>query len=128
MAREGSTVAYEKPILDQVNIVVGDLQGSLDFYRRLGVSLPEPPRTRPANFSMQTVMSKAGFTLIWTAPRSRRSGTKGGAVGRILLVGLCWAFASAQDQQLTESTPNSQEQATEDCSHPTTRSGALVTR
>jgi hypothetical protein len=38
-------VEYDKPILDQVNIVAGDLHRSLDFYRRLGVSLPEPPKT-----------------------------------------------------------------------------------
>jgi catechol 2,3-dioxygenase-like lactoylglutathione lyase family enzyme len=30
-----------KPVLDQINLVSGDLDASLAFYRRLGVELPE---------------------------------------------------------------------------------------
>jgi catechol 2,3-dioxygenase-like lactoylglutathione lyase family enzyme len=30
-----------KPVLDQINIIVGDFRRSLEFYRRLGVSFPE---------------------------------------------------------------------------------------
>jgi hypothetical protein len=111
-----------------VNIVASDLQGSLDFYRRLGVSLPEPPKNKAGELFHANGDIEGGLTLIWTAPHSCRSGTKGGAVDRISLVGSCWAFALAQDRQLTESTLNSPEQATEAYSHPTTRSGALAMR
>ena len=31
----------ERPVLDQVNLVVGDMDASLAFYRRVGVDFPE---------------------------------------------------------------------------------------
>jgi catechol 2,3-dioxygenase-like lactoylglutathione lyase family enzyme len=34
-------MAEQRPILDQINLVVGDMDASLAFYRRLGVDLPE---------------------------------------------------------------------------------------
>jgi uncharacterized glyoxalase superfamily protein PhnB len=34
-------MAHERPILDQINLVVNDMDASLAFYRRLGVDLPE---------------------------------------------------------------------------------------
>lgn len=33
----------ERPVLDQINLVTGDLPASVDFYRRLGVTIPNPP-------------------------------------------------------------------------------------
>jgi hypothetical protein len=32
----------KKPVFGQVNIVAGSFNRSFDFYRRLGVSFPEP--------------------------------------------------------------------------------------
>ena len=34
-------MANERPILDQINLVVKDMDASMAFYRRLGVELPE---------------------------------------------------------------------------------------
>jgi catechol 2,3-dioxygenase-like lactoylglutathione lyase family enzyme len=34
-------MADERPVLDQVNLVVGDMDASLAFYRRLGVDFPD---------------------------------------------------------------------------------------
>jgi catechol 2,3-dioxygenase-like lactoylglutathione lyase family enzyme len=34
-------VAKERPVLDQVNLVVSDMDASLAFYRRLGVDIPD---------------------------------------------------------------------------------------
>jgi catechol 2,3-dioxygenase-like lactoylglutathione lyase family enzyme len=31
----------EHPVLDQVNVIVGDMAASADFYRRLGLTIPE---------------------------------------------------------------------------------------
>lgn len=31
------------PILDQINLVVGDMPAMVDFYRRLGLEIDEPP-------------------------------------------------------------------------------------
>ena len=90
MAREGSTVAYEKPILDQVNIVVGDLQGSLDFYRRLGVSLPEPPKNKAGEFfhangdvegGLHLDLDSSAFAQVWNKGWSGRPDL----VGRVVL-------------------------------------------
>lgn len=36
-------MANDKPILNQINIVARDFQASSEFYRRLGVDLPEGP-------------------------------------------------------------------------------------
>jgi uncharacterized glyoxalase superfamily protein PhnB len=35
-------VTKETAILNQLNIIVGDIRASSDFYRRLGVQIPEP--------------------------------------------------------------------------------------
>jgi uncharacterized glyoxalase superfamily protein PhnB len=37
-------MADDVPVLDQVNIITGNLQRSLDFYRRLGAVFPRPLR------------------------------------------------------------------------------------
>jgi catechol 2,3-dioxygenase-like lactoylglutathione lyase family enzyme len=47
-------MADERPVLDQINLVVSDMDASLAFYRRLGVDIPdrEPkwdPHHRSAN-------------------------------------------------------------------------------
>ncbi len=47
-------MAAERPILDQINLVVKDMDASLAFYRRLGVDLPDwmpnwDPHHRSAN-------------------------------------------------------------------------------
>ena len=34
-------MAKERPVLDQVNLVVSDMDASLAFYRRLGVDIPD---------------------------------------------------------------------------------------
>src|SRR6185503_3124926 len=36
----GSTMADERPLLDQINLVVSDMDASLAFYRRVGVDFP----------------------------------------------------------------------------------------
>jgi uncharacterized glyoxalase superfamily protein PhnB len=37
-------MADDVPVLDQVNIITGDMQRSVDFYRRLGAVFPRPLR------------------------------------------------------------------------------------
>jgi catechol 2,3-dioxygenase-like lactoylglutathione lyase family enzyme len=34
-------MAHERPVLDQINLVVSDMEASLEFYRRLGVDIPD---------------------------------------------------------------------------------------
>lgn len=66
----------ERPILDQVNLVSGDLPGSVEFYRLLGVEIPD---TRPgwnehhrsADFGADRVVDldidSASFAVSWGA-------------------------------------------------------------
>src|SRR5204862_1474403 len=37
----GPTMADERPVLDQINLVVSDMDASLAFYRRVGVDFPD---------------------------------------------------------------------------------------
>lgn len=64
----------DRPILDQINLVTGDLAASVEFYRKLGVEIPD---TRPgwnehhrtAQFGADEVVDfdidSAGFTAHW---------------------------------------------------------------
>jgi len=45
-------MADVRPILDQINLVVGDMDASLAFYRRLGVEIPDrDPKWDPHHIS-----------------------------------------------------------------------------
>ena len=65
-------MADERPVLDQINLVVTDMEASLAFYRRLGVDIPDrmpqwDPHHRSANtaggldFDLDSVV----FTRQW---------------------------------------------------------------
>ena len=100
-------MAYEKPILDQVNIVAGDLQGLFDFYRRLGMSLPEPPKNKAGELFHANCDIEGALHLDLDSSAFVQAWNKGWS-GRQDLVGRsCWAFASARGQSLTGFTPNS---------------------
>ena len=72
----------DRPVLDQVNVVVRDMDAAVAFYRRLGVEIADtapqwdaaPPVGRPARRRHRTSTS--------TPPRSRRSGTRAGPPAR----------------------------------------------
>jgi catechol 2,3-dioxygenase-like lactoylglutathione lyase family enzyme len=62
-----------KPILNQINLVCGDLDASIAFYRRLGVEIPEamvwrtPTGGHHANAAAQSADQAIAFDLDSTA-------------------------------------------------------------
>src|SRR6266542_398218 len=44
---ELSTMMEKKPVMDQINLVVEDMAAAVDFYRHLGVTIPEPQEWPP---------------------------------------------------------------------------------
>jgi len=79
-----------KPVFDQVSIVAGSFNRSFDFYRRLGVSFPEPVTGRvgdPFHANAETSnglrfeLDSAAFAAVWNPGWAARSDL----VGRVVL-------------------------------------------
>jgi hypothetical protein len=51
-------MAETGPVFEQVNIVVADIDASIAFYRRLGVSIPDGLAEWPAETAPVTLWSK----------------------------------------------------------------------
>lgn len=83
-------MANEKIALSQVNIIVGDFQRSLQFYRRLGVSFPQPSNDDAAEQfhangetegGADIDLDTAGFAQVWNKGWKGR----GDLVGRVVV-------------------------------------------
>jgi len=77
------------PVLDQVNIISGDLQRSLDFYRLLGAVFPRPlPNSSGQLFHVNSEphdgarleLDSAEFTPVWNAGWAGRADLQGRVV------------------------------------------------
>ena len=78
-------MAKPRAVLDQVNVVVGDMKASADFYRRLGVEIAEPqPDDSHLNGSTTNDVSldldTAKFAPFWNKSWARRSDLVGRTV------------------------------------------------
>jgi catechol 2,3-dioxygenase-like lactoylglutathione lyase family enzyme len=82
-------MAREKPIFDQVNIVVSDFGRSLNFYRQLGVEFAEPGTDRtgdPFHANGETPnglgfeLDSAPFARVWNQSWAARSEVAGSVV------------------------------------------------
>lgn len=78
-----------KPILDQLNIVSGDMAASIAFYRRLGVEIPDPAIWRTASGAHHASardgridfdLDSAAFARMWNAGWRDRGDLKGRVV------------------------------------------------
>jgi len=78
-----------KPVLDQVNIVCGDMDASLSFYRRLGVDIPENNVWRTdtgahhigaSGNDTQLDLDSTAFATHWNAAWKGRADLKGRVV------------------------------------------------
>jgi catechol 2,3-dioxygenase-like lactoylglutathione lyase family enzyme len=73
-------MADDRPVLDQVNVVVRDMPAAVDFYRRLGLDIPDRGRWDATHRSAETSgsidfdLDSAEFAAKWNA------GSKGPAV------------------------------------------------
>lgn len=79
-------MARETPILDQINVISGDLRASLAFYRRLGVSLEQPPERQLSDLFHVNGESEGALHLDFDSPAFAQFWNKGW-VGRQDLVG-----------------------------------------
>ena len=86
-------MADPRPVFDQLNIVSGDVEASIAFYRRLGVAIPENnvwrTSTGPHHVSAQREQSgsdavldidSAAFARVWNASWRRESALAGRVV------------------------------------------------
>jgi uncharacterized glyoxalase superfamily protein PhnB len=101
-------MALPKPILDQVNIVAGDVRRSMDFYRRLGATFPEPPADASGNLYHASAETRDGIALDLDSPRFAQFWNQGWAgrdnlVGRVVL-GFGLGSRSAVDEKFAELT------------------------
>lgn len=91
------------PDLHMLNLVVGDMEASLDFYRRLGVHVPEEAAAPHAQLHQQ-----GGFSLELDTAESARlwhAGYRSDPAGVRVVLGFRFASAEAVDEryaQLTE--------------------------
>jgi catechol 2,3-dioxygenase-like lactoylglutathione lyase family enzyme len=83
-----------KPVLDQINLVSGDLDASIAFYRRLGVEIPDAnvwrtpsgphhanaihPAGKDSDFALD--LDSAAFSQIWNPAWKGRGDLKGRVV------------------------------------------------
>jgi catechol 2,3-dioxygenase-like lactoylglutathione lyase family enzyme len=81
-------MARTTPIFDQINVIVGDLPASIDFYRRLGVSMDPPPLHDGAPFHVngesggrQFDLDSPAFAQFW----NKGWGGRDDLVGRVVL-------------------------------------------
>ena len=97
-----------KPILDQLNIVSGDMAASIAFYRRLGVEIPDAAIWRPASGAHHANASCDGahldldsvaFAQIWNTGWRGRGDLKGRVV-----VGFRLASREAVDETYADLT------------------------
>ena len=83
----------DKPILSQINIVCGDFDASLAFYRRLGVDIPETmvwrtstgghhagPAGSAAGHSVAFDLDSGAFAQVWNAGWKGRTDLRGRVV------------------------------------------------
>lgn len=98
----------DKPELTQVNVIAGDLRRSMDFYGRLGISLPEPPADLPgglyhvtgeAEGGMGVDLDRADFARFWNHGWAGRQDL----VGRVVL-GFGLLSREAVDRKYAELT------------------------
>ena len=80
-----------KPVLDQINLVCGDFSASIEFYRRLGVDIPEdriwhtPTGGHHAGAAEESAdidfdLDSTAFAQVWNAGWKGRTDLKGRVV------------------------------------------------
>ena len=94
-------MADDAPVLDQVNIITGDMQRSVDFYRRLGAVFPRPLRNPSGELFHASCEPGHGALLEIDSAEFARSGIPGGLGAPTSRDGWCWGFASRREMGWT---------------------------
>src|SRR6266850_2518117 len=94
-------MADERPVLDQINLVVSDMDASLAFYRRLGVDIPDRMPQWDAHHRTANLAGGLDFDLDSAASaRDWNEGSRGPAC----VVGFKLASSAAVDALYTDLT------------------------
>lgn len=101
-------MARETPILDQINVIAGDLRSSMAFYRRLGVSFQPAPENPTGELFHANGESEGGLDLDLDSPAFAQVWNKGWGgradlAGRIVL-GFSLSSREAVDRTYAELT------------------------
>ena len=93
-----------RPTLNQLNIVSGNVDASIAFYRRLGVDIPDPRIWRTAtgahHVSAIEADSPEAARSISTAPPSPRSGTRDGPAAKTSPAAWSWGSACSSREEV----------------------------
>jgi hypothetical protein len=116
-------MADERPVLDQINLVVRDMEAMIKFYRRLGVEIV--PTAPPWDRHHRTASTPDGLDLDLDSTEFAAQWNRGWPAGQ---AGQSSDFESRRGRQSIGSTTNSRTQATADSNRPMTRSGERGTR
>jgi catechol 2,3-dioxygenase-like lactoylglutathione lyase family enzyme len=89
-------MAHDRPVFDQVNVVVGDMAATTEFYRRLGLDLPEEG---PWNTYHRSATTPAGLDLDFDTVDFARKWNAGwpGRTGGGVVIGFKVATRGAVD-------------------------------
>jgi len=118
----GEAQSNPRPVLDQINVVVHDMDAMLAFYRALGVEIPETPPPWGAHHRPRT--AGPASTSISTARLAQQWNAGWPAGGTGVVIGFRWPPATRS----TRCTPSSSPPATPASSRRTTHSGAPGTQ
>jgi len=120
-------MADDTPVLDQVNIITGDMRRSVDFYRRLGAVFPRP-LSNPSGLLFHAGCELHGGALLELDSVEFAPVWNTGWAGRSDLQGRwCWGFASRRGTGWTSASGASRVLATASFNHPSMRSGGRGT-
>ncbi|MGH6943928.1 MAG: hypothetical protein ACREH6_06890, partial [Geminicoccaceae bacterium] len=112
-----------RPVLDQLNVVSGNLAASIEFYRRLGVDIPEEAvwRTRTGihDASAKAAAGEDTFDLDLDSTEFAKCGTRDGAGAVILEAASSSGFACRRVTPTMRCMRIWRVPAMRDCSRPT---------
>jgi uncharacterized glyoxalase superfamily protein PhnB len=92
------------PILNQINFVAGDFDATIEFYRRLGVPVPDEPRS-PEGMRHAAVTLPNGFLLEFdnrALARTYNAAWRQPGGGSPALIGFFFPTREAVDQRYAE--------------------------
>jgi len=92
----------ERPVIDQLNLVVGDMEASVAFYRLLGVEVAETPQDW-ADWAPHHRSAEAGIDLDFDSVRFARRWDAGSDGARVV-IGFKLASRQAVDEMFEKLT------------------------
>lgn len=97
---------YDRPVFDQVNLVISSMEASVAFYRRLGLQIPDPSEEWPDDH--RSTEPGAGISIDFDTAAFAKAWDHGwrgnGARGTGVVLGFRFSSREAVDQMYAELT------------------------